>query len=112
VADIVYKILPAADWAADGAVVPWSDDDRRDGFVHLSAAGQVFETARRRFSGRAGLIVLAIDAALAGPDLRCERSRGGASFPHYYGEIARSAVVGARTLVETRPGEFAFGDPL
>jgi len=105
---ILYKILPAADWRAAREFVPWSDDDRRDGFMHLSTAAQVLETARRHFSGQRGLVALEIDGTKLGSALRFEESRAGALFPHYYGELARSAVIGARALVENDDGGFAF----
>lgn len=105
---ILYKILPAADWRAAREFVPWSDDDRRDGFMHLSTAAQVLETARRRFSGRRGLVALEIDDAALGDALRYEESRRGALFPHYYGELGKSAVIGVRALVESDDGGFAF----
>lgn len=105
---ILYKILPAEDWRAARDVIPWSDDDRRDGFMHLSTPAQVLETARRHFSGKGGLVALEIDETKLGSALRFEESRGGALFPHYYGELAKSAVIGARALVESDDGGFSF----
>lgn len=104
----IYKILVAADWREAHAVVPWSDDDRRDGFMHLSTAAQVLETARRHFAGKGGLVALEIDEAAVEGALRYEESRGGALFPHLYGEVPVSAVTRARALVEGDDGSFAF----
>jgi uncharacterized protein (DUF952 family) len=90
----VYKILAAADWAEaqargryDGSAV-----DRRDGYIHLSTAAQVAETARRHFAGRDDLLLLAVDADALGDALRWEPSRGGDLFPHLYGSLPASAV--------------------
>jgi uncharacterized protein (DUF952 family) len=89
----VYKILEEQAWkgAPSLGCVPWAAIDRQDGFVHLSAAHQVAETAARHFAGRAGLVLLEI---VPGPltDLRWEPSRGGQDFPHVYGDIPLTAV--------------------
>jgi uncharacterized protein (DUF952 family) len=84
----VYKILSAAEWADAQAATVYrgSEADRRDGFIHLSDARQVRETATRHFAGRPDL-VLVVFAAEDLPNLRWEASRGGELFPHVYGKI-------------------------
>lgn len=104
----LFKILSAADWRGSGDIVPWSDDDRRDGFMHLSTAAQVLETAQRHFAGRRDLVALEIDEASVAGGLRYEKSRGGALFPHLYGELRKSAVTRALALVQSDEGRFAF----
>ena len=49
---IVYKICPRADWlaACRDAVYAGAPIDRRDGFIHLSTAAQVRETAAKHFA--------------------------------------------------------------
>lgn len=94
----IYKLCPEADWLAcqrDGRL-PWAPVDVRDGFVHLSAAHQVQETAAKHFRGRTGLVLLEVDPARL-PDgaLRWEVSRGGELFPHLYADLPRAAVVRA-----------------
>ena len=61
--------------------------DLDDGFIHLSSAAQVAETARKHFSGQADLVIVAFDSATLGDKLVWETSRGGALFPHYYGVL-------------------------
>lgn len=83
---LVYKILRGDEWRTlqqDGEL-QGSPIDLRDGFVHLSSAEQVAETAARHFAGVADLMLLAFDAAALGDALRWEPSRGGALFPHLY----------------------------
>jgi len=96
----VYKILPRADWEAAAARGRFegSADDARDGFVHLSAAGQAAETARRYFSGQADLVIAAFEAEALGPALKWEPSRGGALFPHLYAPLPTAAAVEVRPL--------------
>lgn len=105
-----YKIILASSWRDCGDVVPWSDDDRRDGFMHLSTAAQVLETAARRFAGRRDLVALEVDEAAISAALRYEKSRGGALFPHLYGALPRSAVRRVRPLALLDGGRFAFAD--
>ena len=53
----VYKICSRSEWtiAERTGWYDGSEVDRRDGFVHLSDASQVRETARRHFAGQADL---------------------------------------------------------
>lgn len=90
----IYKLCPRALWREaeragrfDGAPV-----DREDGFIHFSTAGQLQETADRHFRSEPDLLVVAVDAAQLGADLRWEVSRGGALFPHLYGPLPLAAV--------------------
>jgi uncharacterized protein (DUF952 family) len=97
----VYKILPAALWreAERAGCLRGSADDRRDGFIHFSTAAQVEETAARHFAGIADLLLLSVDATHLGDRLKWEPSRGGALFPHFYGDLDLAAV----TKVEPLP---------
>jgi len=103
-ADRVYRLIPGAVWRAAVAeagvvaVIPWAEVDHRDGFLHLSSHGQVAETARLHYAGVEDLTVLEIDAAALGPALRWEASRGGALFPHVYGQASALAVLNARAF--------------
>ena len=91
---LVYKIMPAAMWekAKKDGVFRGSDVDRRDGFIHFSTASQSVETAAKHFAGQRDLVLLYVDTASLGGTLRWEPSRGGALFPHLYGDLALAAV--------------------
>ena len=91
----VYKVFRAAERAAFAAAgeTRGSPDDLRDGFIHLSAAGQLPGTLARHFAGETGLALAALDAAALGSALRWEVSRGGARFPHLYRPLRLSDVV-------------------
>ena len=90
----VYKICPRGDWAAAEIAGRYdgSADDRRDGYIHLSARHQLEVTAAKHFAGADDLMLLAIDDSALGSALRWERSRGGALFPHLFGSLAPEAV--------------------
>jgi uncharacterized protein (DUF952 family) len=83
----VYKLLTEADWkVAELAGRTHVALDLADGYVHLSAAGQVAETARRYFSDAGRIKLLRFDAECLNA-LRWEPSRGGDLFPHLYGSL-------------------------
>lgn len=90
----VYKICSASQWIAceNNGALPPSPVDVRDGYIHMSTAAQVRETARLHFVGQDDLWLLAIDTAVLGDALRWEPSRGGALFPHVYGDLPLGAV--------------------
>lgn len=91
---MVYKLLRAAEWAAaerDG-VFTGSAADKADGFIHLSTASQVRGTAEKHFAGESSLVLAEVDPARLKAPLRWEASRGGAEFPHLYGELPLGAV--------------------
>lgn len=97
---LVYKILSASDWtdAVAKGRYDGSDDDRRDGFIHLSAEDQWADTAAKWFAGRTDLLLVAFEAESLGPGLKWEPSRGGALFPHLYGPLPTAAAVSQRPL--------------
>jgi len=107
---ILYKICPAALWreAERDGVFRGSADDRRDGFIHFSTAGQVAETAARHFAGQDDLVLIAVDAERLGRALKWEPSRGGALFPHLYGEFAVSAAASVAPLPRGADGRHIF----
>jgi uncharacterized protein (DUF952 family) len=101
-AALIYKVCPRAEWEAAVAsgVYRGSAVDQKDGFIHFSTEEQLGGTLRRHFAGQQGLLKIAFDPADLGPALRFEVSRGGALFPHLYGELPVSL---ARDVVEIPP---------
>jgi uncharacterized protein (DUF952 family) len=91
---VIYKICPEVLWreAERAGVFAGAPVDVRDGFIHLSTAAQVRETAAKHFGGRGDLLLIAVDADALGPGLRYEPSRGGDLFPHVYGPLPLAAV--------------------
>jgi len=90
----IYKICDAAAWAEaeDAGEFRGSAVDVADGYIHLSTASQVAETAAKHFARRSGLVVVAIAAEDVSGFLKWEPSRGGALFPHLYGALPMTAV--------------------
>jgi len=97
----LFTILPATRRGArPGTPAPTggAPDDRSDGFLHFSTADQIVESAARHKAGQSDLVLLAVDAGRLGAALRWETSRGGALFPHLYGDLPVTAVLWAKSL--------------
>lgn len=93
----IYTLVRAADWRAAEALgfYQGSADDRRDGFLHFSAAEQLRASAAKHRAGIADLLMVEVAAATLGGALKWEAASGGSRpglFPHLYGVLPLSAV--------------------
>jgi uncharacterized protein (DUF952 family) len=91
---VLYKIMSKQEWETAQAqgIYEGSEVDRKDGFIHLSAAHQVRATAQKHFSGKADLVLVSVAQENLGPSLKWEASRGGDLFPHIYGPLQLHAI--------------------
>jgi uncharacterized protein (DUF952 family) len=91
---LIYHMCLRQEWelAVQAGAYAGSSQDRADGFIHFSTAGQLPESARRHRTGQAGLVLLTVDPHTLGEALLWEPSRHGALFPHLYGTLPLSAV--------------------
>jgi len=90
-----YKVLTADQMATleqDGTFAG-APVDVADGYIHLSTAAQLTETADRHFVGQADLHIAAVDLGSFGGSLKWEESRGGQLFPHLYGPLLLETVI-------------------
>ncbi|WP_371153306.1 DUF952 domain-containing protein [Jannaschia sp. 2305UL9-9] len=97
---MIYKIFRTPEWDAlrqDGSTAG-APIDVADGYVHLSTAAQVAETAARHFAGVEGLWLIGVEEATCGDALRWEASRGGDLFPHLYAPMTMEHVAWAQPL--------------
>lgn len=110
--DIAYKIVDRAAWEAVPADGAWDGSavDLADGYVHMSSADQLVETARRHYAGRDDLLLLTVELTGFGPALKWEASRGGALFPHLYGPLPVAAAVRTRPMSVDADGVMRFAD--
>ena len=95
-----YKVLTAEQFdqfKADG-LFKGAPVDLADGYIHMSTREQAAETVAKHFAGQDRLVMLMIDLAPLGDAVKWEVSRGGALFPHLYGELPMSAVAGKVVL--------------
>jgi uncharacterized protein (DUF952 family) len=107
---LIYKICTEAQWreALRTGVFHGAPVDFEDGFIHFSGPDQVFETAAKYFAGMTDLVIIAVDAAALGNNIRWESARGGALFPHLYGVLPLAAAVWAKPLPLGADGKHAF----
>jgi uncharacterized protein (DUF952 family) len=100
----------ADEWAAAVAhkVYHGSSQDLADGFIHFSTAAQAAETAAKHFAGQGDLLLLRVDTARLDDRLKWEPSRGGALFPHLYGDLDLTAVAKIDPLPVGADGRHSF----
>ena len=111
---LIYKIVPKEPWsvAVEAGTFDGAPVDRTDGYIHLSSAAQVRETARLHFAGQDDLLLVAVEVERLGPALRWEPSRAGALFPHLYAPL-RTVDVARVTAMPLGPeGAHVFPDDL
>jgi uncharacterized protein (DUF952 family) len=96
----VFKIATRTAWeeACRLGLFAGSDDDLRDGFIHLSTAHQLAGTLAKHFKGQTDLVLITLDADALGEKLKWERARDGDLFPHLYAELPTSAALKVRGL--------------
>jgi beta-hydroxylase len=101
-----FRLATPEAWsqAMAAGVFTGTEHDHRDGFIHLSALGQVEGTLLKYYAENERLVLVEIDLEALGETVKWEESRGGALFPHVYGDIPASAVLGIRLLRREEDG--------
>ncbi len=107
---LIFKIVSAEQWAIAEAAGEFkgAEIDLADGYIHFSSAEQAGETAAKHFAGRQGLLLVAVDCAVFGEDLKWEPSRGGDLFPHLYQTLNTSDVLWVKELNLGKDGKHVF----
>jgi uncharacterized protein (DUF952 family) len=110
--DIAFKLVDRAEWEAARAAGAYAGStvDLADGYIHMSSAAQLAETARRHYAGRGDLLLVAVDLTVLGDALKWEASRGGDLFPHLFAPLPFSAAREARGLSVDADGVMRFDD--
>ncbi len=108
----IHHICPAAQWQAASAAGEYGGgaQDAADGFIHFSSSAQLAGSAERYWHGKDDLVLITVDSERLGPALRWETSRGGALFPHLYGQLAVADVARVVTLEMTADGGHVLPD--
>ena len=109
---VAYKLVDETEWAAalDRGVYLGSALDQADGYIHMSTAAQLAETARRHYAGRTGLVLVEVALEPLGAALKWEPSRGGDLFPHLYAPLPTAAALEIRPLPLRPDGAPDTGD--
>ncbi len=106
--DWIVHLCPEADWAlAVETGVYRAASLEGAGFIHFSRPSQVLQVANAFYAGQSELLLLWVDPALLGPELRWEAVEG-QSFPHLYGALNLDAVVAVRPFPVNSSGAFTF----
>lgn len=109
---VAYKLVDRAEWNAALAAGAYSGSavDLADGYIHMSTAAQLAETARRHYAGRTDLVLVEVALAPLGEALRWEASRGGDLFPHLFVPLPARADAPQRGLSVDVDGTIRFDD--
>lgn len=97
---LILKIFRRPEWDAFRAAgeTAGAPVDLTDGFIHFSTPAQVAETVARHFAQESDLVLVAVDPARLGSDLKWEPSRGGELFPHLFRNLRLDEVVWDKSL--------------
>ena len=108
--EIIYHMCLLEEWEAakKTGAYPGSSQDQADGFIHFSSGEQIIESAAKHRTGQTGLVLLSVDPNKLGAALKWEESRGGALFPHLYGELSAPAVMRVDDLPLGKDGKHIF----
>ena len=108
-AELIFKIVPRAEWESSSGDYHGSAHDQADGFLHFSTAAQLPETLRRYYAGQDDLVLVAVDASALGAALNWEHSPSrGEDFPHLYAALSCDAMKWARPIAKDAAGNFVL----
>jgi uncharacterized protein (DUF952 family) len=106
-AELIFKLVPRAEWEAESGDYHGSAHDRADGFLHFSTAAQLPQTLRLYYADADDLMLVAVDAAALGAALRWDHSASrGEDFPHLYSALPCDAIKWARSITRGSDGQF------
>jgi len=107
---MIYHVCEKTEWdaALAGGRYAGSSQDQADGFIHFSGPDQVEASVAKHRAGQDGLVLIACDEAKMAPGLKWEVSRGGALFPHHYGDLPLASVVSVHALPPGPDGTHLF----
>lgn len=110
--DVAYKLVDRAEWtvALAAGAYAGSTIDQADGYIHMSTADQLAETARKHYAGRSGLVLVEVALVPLGKALKWEASRGGDLFPHLFAPLPARADAPQRGLSVDADGVMRFDD--
>jgi uncharacterized protein (DUF952 family) len=106
----ILHITTRADWErALSAGAYTAPSLAAEGFIHCSEPRQIARVANANFRGRRDLILLEIDPARVGHEIRHENTEGGSElFPHIYGPLNLDAVTRVLPFEPDADGSFTY----
>lgn len=111
---VIFRIAAPDALAAAAAAGLYKGEalDAADGFIHASTREQVAGTLDAHYREARRLAVAEIDAVALGGTLKWEASRGGAQFPHIYGDLPWSAVRAVHLITRDEDGAWRLPQEL
>ena len=110
-AELIFKVVPRAEWESESGDYQGSAHDKADGFLHFSTATQLPETLRLYYAGQDDLMLVAVDAGALGAALKWEHSSSrGEDFPHLYAPLSCEAIKWARPIAKDADETFVLPD--
>lgn len=109
---VAYKLVDRSEWTSALAAGAYAGSavDLADGYIHMSTASQLAETARRHYAGKSDLVLVEVALAPLGDELKWEASRGGDLFPHLFAPLPATAGSPQRGLSVDAEGVMRFDD--
>ena len=93
--EMIYHVTTRHDWEINKEKLSFAPADFfREGFIHCCTPLQLDGVLDRYFKGKTGLVLLKIDESKLTAPLKFESSTNDELFPHLYGELNTSAVIG------------------
>lgn len=111
----IFHVCRQEEWAVAQSAGAYggSTQDQADGFIHFSDFDQVRASVAKHRAGQDGLVMLCVAPALLPSGLlKWEPSRGGALFPHLYGELPVKSVVRTEEITLGDDGNHIFPDDI
>tara|TARA_Y100000816_G_C25659559_1_gene350220 strand:- start:139 stop:462 length:324 start_codon:yes stop_codon:yes gene_type:complete len=98
--DYLYKICTKKEWVFFKKKKSWqgSDNDIKDGFIHLSSREQVNQTLKRYFKNQTNLILLILKTENLN-NLIWEKSTNGQEFPHLYSNLKIENIIDSKEII-------------
>jgi uncharacterized protein (DUF952 family) len=102
-----FHLVRSTDWEAADPGAPWTPPSlASEGFIHCTdGRAAMVATANRFYAGDSGdFLVLTVDLDAVGSPWRFDEP--GRPYPHIYGPLPRSAVIGVRRMPRAADGPF------
>lgn len=104
---LLFHAASTADWGTRTTTHYQPASLEAEGFIHFSSASQLLRPLNKFYKGRDDLILLAVEAELLDDAVVWEDLYdSGEKFPHLYGALNLSAVVGTEPLPCDEHGSF------
>jgi uncharacterized protein (DUF952 family) len=90
----IFHIVQSGVWANHSSEFYEAESLSIEGFIHCSFVEQIDSVIDRYYKNVGEITLLEIDIAKLNSKLVVEPSTGGENYPHIYGPINKSAIVG------------------